>query len=99
MGKARFDAAHVLIDEMYSAKLSKDRIAAADKLLVHTKQPENIKLELGVTTNSEDLQTKLYEQMATMVLQQKRMLDAGMDITQVQKTGINFDYIEVDVNE
>ena len=88
---ARYRAVAVLAREMTDAEYSKDRIAAADKLLTHVKPPENQKIELdiGITSEAKSMHEMLNMQLSALALNQKRMLDAGYDLIDVQKLGIS----------
>jgi len=92
----RYKAVAVLAREMQSAPFSKDRITAAKELLAAVKPPENIQIELGVgpTKEARDLQMELNTQLTKLAINQQALLDAGMDIRDVQKTGINLNIIE-----
>jgi hypothetical protein len=92
----RYKAVAVLAREMQSAPYSKDRITAAKELLAAVKPPENIQIELGVGPNREarDLQMELNTQLAKIAANQKALLEAGMDIREVQKTGISLNAVE-----
>lgn len=98
--KERYKAVAVLAEEMQEAMYSKDRISAADKLLTHVKPPENIQVELGIgpTKEAVDLHTELNTQLARLAANQKAMLDAGLDIKEVQKTHINLDIIDAETD-
>lgn len=89
----RYRAVEVLANEMTAAAFSKDRIAAADKLLTHVKPPENLQIELEVGPNAEakSMQESLSEQLAHTVAMQKRLLESGVDIKDVQRLGIKAD--------
>ena len=98
----RYRAVEVLAKEMHEAAFSKDRIAAADKLLTHVKPPENLQIELGIGPNKEavDLATQLSKQLADSVSIQKRLLEAGVSIKEATKLGIKLnDIIDVEVSE
>lgn len=98
---ARYKAVQVLANEMVNAQYSKDRITAAEKLLTHVKPPENQKLELSVGMNAEakSVQEQLFNQLAVMSIQQKKLLEAGADIRSVQKLGLSADVLEAEVVE
>lgn len=93
---ARYQAVQVLADMMMTAKYDKDRINAADKLLANVKPPENLNIELEVGMNQEakSMQEQLNEQLMTVAANQKKMLDAGMKITDIQKLSIDVNEIE-----
>ena len=86
----RYKAVAVLAREMQSAPYSRDRITAAKELLAAVKPPENLQIELGIGPNKEakDLQMELNTQLAMLAANQKAMLTAGMDIRDVQRTGL-----------
>lgn len=98
--KERYKAVAILAAEMEEAQYSKDRITAADKLLTHVKPPENIQVELGIgpTKEAVDLQTELNTQLARLAANQKALLDAGLSIKEVQKTGVNLEIIDAETD-
>lgn len=95
----RYKAVAVLANEMHDAAYSKDRIAAADKLLSHVKPPENMQIEMAIGPSKEaaSMQDKLNEQLMKIAANQKRLLDAGMDINEVQKLSLTADVIDAEV--
>lgn len=95
----RYRAVAVLAREMEEAAYSKDRISAAKELLANVKPPENVQIELGIGPNQEaiDLSTKLSQQLADHVSIQKKLLEAGMDIKEATKTGLNLNDEVIDV--
>lgn len=95
---SRYEAVKVLHGEMYDAPLSKDRIAAADKLLTHVKPPENMQVELAVGPNQEakDLGAQLSEQLAQSVAMQRKLLEAGVDLKSATRTGIKLNDSVID---
>jgi len=82
----------VLSEEALSAGMSKDRIAAADKFLVHTKTIEtsNVRMEVGPTQEVINLGSVMEEQLGAMMKSQRLMLQAGVAIEEVQKIGVDF---------
>jgi len=97
----RYRAVEVLANEMQTAMYSKDRIAAADKLLSHVKPPENLQVELEVGPSKEavDLSTQLSKQLAESVAMQKAMLESGMKLKDATKLNIRLnDVIDVEVD-
>lgn len=98
----QFKALKVLADEMVGAYQSKDRITAADKLLVHTREQEeksnNVEINIGMGAEATKQHNNILNQLREMALQQKALLDAGHDISQVQRLGIKREeFIEVEV--
>ncbi len=98
----QFKALKVLADEMIGAYHSKDRITAADKLLVHTRAQEekNNKVEINIGMGAEVTKqhSAILNQLQEMALQQKALLDAGHDIRDVQRLGIKREeFIEAEV--
>jgi hypothetical protein len=93
----RYKAVGVLFNEMQTAAYSKDRITAAKELLAATKGPDNLNMNLaiGPSQSAVDMQEKLYEQLATLAANQKRLLENGYDIKEVQRTGITLN-VEAD---
>lgn len=93
---ARYKATQVLAELMVTAKLDKDKIAAAKELLAATKGPDkmDIGLTVGPTAAAIDMQESLNAQLAALANNQRKMLEGGFNITEVQKTGINLNLIE-----
>ncbi|MCK5613300.1 hypothetical protein KAR91_66125 [Candidatus Pacearchaeota archaeon] len=96
---ARYKAVALLAREMEDAAYSKDRINAADKLLSHVKPPENMDIELTIGPSAEaiSIQDNLSAQLALMAANQKKLLASGMDIREVQKTGVDLNTEPIDV--
>lgn len=88
----QFKALKVLGDEMVSAYHSKDRIAAADKLLVHTRAQDaknnKVEINIGMGAEATKQHNSILEQLQETAKLQKALLDQGLDISQVQKLGI-----------
>lgn len=74
---SRYRAIGVLADLMENAKLDRDKVAAADKLLMHTAS-KDIKIELDVGIKESSATQNLMEQLAIMAAKQKTMLEAGV---------------------
>lgn len=94
----RIKMLNVLTKEAMTAKTSRDRIAAADKFLTHTKTIETNKITMEDKTGKEiqnSLQSILEEKLAESVKMQKQMLAQGMGIDEVQKLGIEITDAEV----
>jgi hypothetical protein len=84
----RYKAVAVLADEMRTADYSKDRIAAADKLLTHVKPPEGVKVELDVGVRK-DSQIDRYEEMISqLVAKQKQDIINGGDLHSITNVAI-----------
>jgi len=96
-----YDAVKVLSEEMHEAPLSKDRIAAADKLLTHVKAPEEMTVDLNVGHGEEtqSAMDKLFAQMTLSALNAKNQIDAGASVTDIQKINININADEDEVIE
>ena len=94
----RFQAAATLLNESMTAKSSRDRINAADKFLTHVKPPEGMKVELEIGYNKEarDIQQDLMMQLATIAATQKKLMEAGMDVGEAQKLGVNVNTVEAE---
>lgn len=86
----RHKAVGVLAELMMTAKYDRDKINAAKELLANTKPPENskIELELGPNKAAMDMQQQLNRQLGEIAMNQKQMLEQGMTLKEVQKTGI-----------
>jgi hypothetical protein len=97
----RYKAVARLATEMEEAPYARDRIMAADKLLMHVKAPESMQIDMKVEDNSGAITVHevLYKQLADMAANQKRLLDSGHDIKQVQMIGVDLDVIDVEVKE
>ena len=92
---ARYKALGVLADLASNAKLDRDKINAADKLLLHTASKESsLEIKIGPSQSAMDMQSQLSEQLAQLAINQKRLLEGGLDIREVQKTGVNLNVIE-----
>lgn len=91
----RYKAVGVLAQEMYTAKHSKDRISAAKELLAATKnENQKIELEIGPSSTAVSMQQSLEDQLAILAANQKKMLEAGFDLREVQKTGVSLNTLE-----
>lgn len=99
---ARYQAVSVLATEMHTAMYSKDRIAAADKLLTHVKPPENIKVELDVGVKQENMIDKYEAMINQLVIAQKDQIAAGGDLKAIANVAIVHtvdDYEEAEIEE
>jgi len=76
---------------------------AAKALLEATKMPETAKIDLTVSKSEEEvsMQQEMNMQLAQLVKMQKARLDAGEDISTVQKIGINLnsDAVDAEIEE
>ena len=88
----QFKALKVLADEMITAYHSKDRITAADKLLVHSRAQEEktgkVEINIGMGAEATKQHNSILEQLQETAKLQKALLEQGLDISQVQKLGI-----------
>ena len=97
---ARYKAIAVLANLMETSKLDRDKINAAKELLAATKNDnQKIELEIGPSQESISLQKQLDEQLSKLALNQKKMLESGYKINDVQKTGLHLDVIEGEIDE
>lgn len=89
----RYKAVGVLANEMESAPYSRDRIAAAKELLAATKGADNVKVELdiGMSGEMKDSHNKMMEHLASVALNQQKMLELGYDVTDVQKLNMKIE--------
>lgn len=71
------DAINVLANEMQTAHFSKDRIAAADKLLTHIKPPETLKVDMGIEIKENTALQQFNDQLAMLVSSQRSHLESG----------------------
>lgn len=92
---SRYKAVGVLAEVMESAYLDRDKINAAKELLAATKGAENmnIAMEIGPSAAAQDMQASIEEQVAKMAMNQMKLIEAGFDIAEVQKTGVNLNVI------
>lgn len=97
----RHEAVGVLREIMLHGKYDKDRLAAADKLLTHTKGPDHVDLNLNIGPSSAaiSMQEQLNMQLQELAMNQRKLLEQGMTIQEVQKTGINLNVIEGEYEE
>ncbi len=79
----RYKAVARLAKEMEEAPLPRDRINAADKLLLHVKPPEGLKVEVDVSTAKEDVIDMYTDVMNKLVAQKKQLIMKGADIEEV----------------
>jgi hypothetical protein len=94
----RYKAVGVLAELMMTAKYDRDKINAAKELLVATKNEDTkVALELGPSQQAVTMQQQLNAQLAELAMNQKKLLEAGLDLREVQKTGIRLNTIDVEV--
>jgi len=95
---ARHKALGVLANLMETSKLDRDKINAAKELLAATKnENQKVELEIGPSAEAVSIQNQLDKQLADLAMNQKKMLEAGYKIGDVQKTGLHLDVIEGEV--
>lgn len=73
----RYKALGVLAEVMTNSKLDKDKINAADKLLLHTAST-TAKLEIDIGVKENSAVTNLAEQLAEVAVRQKKLLETGV---------------------
>ena len=96
----RYKAIGVLADIMVEGKYDRDRVSAAKELLAATKNENTkIELEIGPSAGAVSMQEQLDKQLTELALNQKKLLDAGHSIVDVQKTGVNLEIIEGELDE
>lgn len=97
---ARHAAFGTLYTEMTTAQYSKDRINAADKLLVHTAPPQEIKMELDIGVKEDSIIDKYKSMINELVSTQKEKIVAGGDLKAITNIAIiktdSSDIIDVD---
>lgn len=95
----RYQAVGVLADLMMTARYDRDKINAAKELLVATKNEDvRVGLEIGPNQQAISMQQQLNTQLAELAMNQKKLLEAGLDLKEVQKTGIRLgDTIDAEV--
>lgn len=75
-GAARYKAVMTLADIMVNSRYDRDRINAADKLLMHT-ESKDIKIDLEIGVREDSAVTNLTNQLSELAARQKLMLEAG----------------------
>lgn len=90
----QYEAIGVLHQTMHSAKMDRDKINAAKELLAATKMPENMKIELDVGVKDTDAMKSLNEQLNLLAMNQKRMLENGYNIKDIQKVSASINNAE-----
>ena len=75
-GAARYKAVMTLADIMVNSRYDRDRINAADKLLMHT-ESKDVKIDLDIGVKESSAVTSLQNQLAELAARQKLMLEAG----------------------
>ena len=98
---ARYKAIGVLADIMENGRFDRDKVNAAKELLAATKGAEKMQLDIGIGTTDKaiNLQEQLNQQIAQLVANQQLMLQTGANIDEVQKVGININYVDAEVEE
>jgi ubiquinone/menaquinone biosynthesis C-methylase UbiE len=86
---------------MENGRFDRDKINAAKELLAATKGAEKMQLDIGIGTTDKaiNLQEQLNQQIAQLVANQQLMLQTGANIDEVQKVGININYVDAEVEE
>lgn len=75
-GAARYKAIMTLADIMTNSRYDRDRINAADKLLLHT-ESKDIKIDLEIGVREDSAVVNLNNQLSELAARQKLMLEAG----------------------
>lgn len=76
---ARYRAVAVLADRMENSKLDKDKINAAKELLLATKGPDNMKIELDVGVQESSAVENLLDQLSAIAVRQKERIESGVN--------------------
>ena len=85
----RYKAIGVLADIMVEGKYDRDRVSAAKELLAATKNENTkIELEIGPSAGAVSMQVQLDKQLTELALNQKKLLEAGYAIKDVQKVSV-----------
>lgn len=96
----RYKAVGVLANLMETAKQDRDKINAAKELLAATKdESQKVELAIGPSEEAVSMQQSLDKQLAQLAANQKKLLEQGYSISDVQKTGVQLDVIEGEVVE
>jgi len=95
---ARYKALGVLSDVMVNAKFDRDKINAAKELLAATTSNElKVDLSVGPNATAVSMQDQMNEQLSILAANQKRLLENGADISDVQKTNLQLGVIEAEI--
>lgn len=81
--KDKYDAINVLVKEMHTAQYAKDRITAADKVLVHLADPMEAKIELDIGMKKDSVIDEYEKAMQMFVEQQRKIIEQGGDVKTV----------------
>ena len=81
--KDKYDAINVLVKEMHTAQYAKDRITAADKVLVHLADPMEAKIELDIGIKKDSVIDEYEKAMQMFVEQQRKIIEQGGDVKTV----------------
>ena len=92
--KDKYDAINVLATEMHTAQYSKDRISAADKLLVHLADPMEAKIELDIGVKKDNVIDDYEKAMKMMVEKQREMIEQGADVKSIANAKIVYREVE-----
>lgn len=79
-GGYREQALEVLKEEMLTAKSSRDRTTAADRLLFHLKEPENVQVDVSVNNNTVNIVSQCEAMLDNLVSKQVSLLDSNSAI-------------------
>jgi len=95
----RHQAVMLLADRMMNSKLDKDKINAADRLLVHVAPPANMKIEMDVGVKRNSIIDDYEVAMAKMVEKQRELIIGGGDIKGIANAAIRYVPEECDEEE
>lgn len=84
----RYKAINRLAKEMETANSAKDRINAADRLLLHLKAPEGIKIDLDIGIKEESVVDRYKKAIEIMAIKQHEFIDKGADIKRIANTKV-----------
>lgn len=95
----RNEAVGVLRDEMFNARLPKDRIDAADKLLKNTPQAERTmsQIDIGFSEDAQSQIDKTNVQLHDIAMNQKKLFEQGLSIGEIQKIHMKKEEKAIDV--
>jgi len=96
----QYEAVGVLHETMHTARLDRDKIAAAKELLAAVKGPENMKIELDVGVRESSAVQQLNEQLAQFAKSSLTHLEAGStDLGKLGSMKTNDEAIDVEVDD
>lgn len=96
----RYRAVQKLVEEMETAPLAKDRINAANFVLVNTKGPDLHKIDLNLGVNESKAVEQLNEQLTLIAAKQKALLEGNViDLNTIGAVKLNAEIEDAEYTE